>query len=677
MSDLRCLPESYEMKHTIIQVDAISEPTLKQEFDLPNEILEKIFIYATNAKLAYLNRKLYQISKSPLTRSRWLISKYGVSNSMACCWKWRFMRVYFPDLNPDLLINDEYMSQTRSMKKFGEIMRQKFKMRKRCNCRGLLGENLSHEEIQSQNTPNTASSWTRWIQVYYNELIRHGGNFTNQVVQFLYSADDSPDSKFTKCPLERKQMLILAALIDLGANVRSGGDMSLRQAAKWGHLNLVEMLLICGADPNASIARGYRAIRATNHRLQQFSSGLFTWPWERIGGGAPVLGNTTQSPVNLTNPLTPPPAPPGIEQPQANNNNQNIAINNNNNQNVNNNNTRRQKKKENYETILLFQAVRAKNIPLLELLLQPRLIPAARQSLLLNSATLPQPIAQTSELNSPTNSHSTPSNDQNTIPITPNFYLVSRVSYHTLQKCLEEAFSEAGSIFPKRRETGLNICRLLINTGKARPNPRLVQKLLIRASCWRVTLGVRRRFEDLLVLAIESMSRDKLEMCKAYIMRSICEIGSKKSAGALVKRVGRDVVNVWDGIPLYFGVAGANLQVVEYLLSEECRVDTSTFNWKRILTVTFMIFTETFALTVCSLVIILWLMGVIKILIAYIMGTTITFSQPKTNSLRFTIWDQTALTVTAVLSITFLYRLAPLNEMIVSFCKKEGTSEKK
>ncbi|KAJ3070753.1 hypothetical protein HDU99_002609, partial [Rhizoclosmatium hyalinum] len=49
----------------------------------PTEIKERIFILASNGRLAYANKEFNIISSSNLVRALWLIEKYGPDNALA------------------------------------------------------------------------------------------------------------------------------------------------------------------------------------------------------------------------------------------------------------------------------------------------------------------------------------------------------------------------------------------------------------------------------------------------------------------------------------------------------------------------------------------------------------------------------------------------------------------
>ncbi|KAJ1566058.1 seryl-tRNA synthetase, partial [Nowakowskiella sp. JEL0078] len=614
---------------------------------LPLEILEYIFVLSSNSQLAYVNRKLFMLSQSKLTRSRWLIQKYGLEFAISRCWRWRFMRVcgiskngirvqltagesssisnsdesqnsQENDLELDELKtgenNDsinEYSNfrnlNNSRLKNFSEVVKGKLVPMKTwtCQCKAdyktsnssKLKKNIS----QRQNGLRHQSSWTGWLQNLYHEFYFYGGDLANNLVNYFYAADKNtdPSFSFTKCALERRQMLIIAALLDLGANVRSGGDMALRTAAKWGHLNLVELLLICGAHPDILVPiSGPKYLKITKILLQRATGGAFRWPWEIIGGGDP---NDTEEPVT------------SFQTPATNGRFGD-----------------RLEEYSNFQTSLLLQAVRARHIRLLELLLVPRMIPISPPS------NLSEPLSPVT-INA-NNSEHIHQNSQHVCRI-------SKMSHRTLSLCMYEAYKQAGSVFESRRKTGIQICLLIALIGKAKPSSRLVQDVLLRAGLWRLSFGLRKRYEQLLVFSIEYMGDEDFRRSSSSLMRGCCEIGSVTCVQNLVRRAGREnVVNVWDGLPLYASVYNGNLAVTNYLLGEECRADTSLFTWKKTGFILGLIFIEGEGYEAPSLE-----------QVGYLTGLT--------GQNQISIFELTGMAVPSAVTLTMMYRLVPFHQL--------------
>ncbi|KAJ3328117.1 hypothetical protein HDU76_010566, partial [Blyttiomyces sp. JEL0837] len=109
------------------------------------------------------------------------------------------------------------------------------------------------------------------------------------------------------------------------------------------------------------------------------------------------------------------------------------------------------------------------------------------------------------------------------------------------------------------------------------------------------------------------------------LIRSAAEIGSVKVLRQVVQK-GADV-NAWDGFPLYASVYNGNLEATLFLLNE-AHVDTAYFGFRQRCFCIGLILIEFFALAMFSLLVLLWIVG----LITAIKSGTITGSNTSSSS---------------------------------------------
>ncbi|KAJ1341705.1 hypothetical protein BSLG_003726 [Batrachochytrium salamandrivorans] len=133
----------------------------------------------------------------------------------------------------------------------------------------------------------------------------------------------------------------------------------------------------------------------------------------------------------------------------------------------------------------------------------------------------------------------------------------------------------------------------------------MMQDLISRAGLWRVVFGDRTRFSEHLKLCISGLSDLDFQRISAHLLKSCAEIGSPSVIAAILSRGAKtasrsaslpippplplpslpegsgdtvaDLVNVWEGTPLYAAVSSGNIKVTAFLLSvPEIRLEAFT-----------------------------------------------------------------------------------------------------
>ncbi|KAI8812896.1 hypothetical protein BJ742DRAFT_768024 [Cladochytrium replicatum] len=672
------------------------------------------------------------------------------------------------------------------------------------NDRGIAGESLTSANCKCRirgvrsckprnSKPEELTTWTTWLQSWMHQMTGvelEDDEFADEPMpsegtsapslaiflkRFLHGPSSSADyehdgrsATITCCPLERTQILIVAALLDMGADIHAGGDMALRHASRFEHMSLAELLLICGANPEAIVPLNIPFRRKPRRPLEQRRDGdtlttssdleivsnrgsqlthlrsalrsfvagigrfigplrsgvgggdvivapaayqLFAWPPSNAGanntsdGIAQGASDGPHFVIDLTG-ATSSATPVPLQRTLS----------------------RRLGLKPTTE-MLLIQAVKARQVRLVELLVTRRYVTQLVPFILIpeNALSSPGPSSATSpqtavfqDIPEDPMPEPSPSADQSSPvvlpfkisrpchPMIPRHSInqtsaspqvvyrpmirVSCASAGTLTQCLAIAFRDACNIWsPRRRAKGLAVATVLIQRGGAIPSMMLVQDAVSLACTWRLTLGIRHPLAPIVVLAISSMSSADFDQCGAMLMRSCAEIGNVECVRAVVLRGGQDVVNAWDGLPLYCSIYNGNLEVTQYLLGDEAKADPSRINWRRKAFCLGLCVVELFALAMFGLLIGIWGVGIFQAISgisennresgpsATVSGVDNHRVEPPSTGMDNLFGTSGAdLTTAAQLSgmalpsafaFAVMYRLVPLHKMVIALVK--------
>jgi hypothetical protein len=190
---------AYKSRHQH-EIEKAKHSSLKQPSlsDLPFELHEKIFVFASNPALSRVNKTYYTIGASKLTRSAWLEHFYGSNKVLACCWRWRFLRHQF-ELLPGISRSrhSQKVSQSTTTRK-SNISKWK------CQCHAVAAQSPTWDHILHFATNNSG-------QQYHDA-----------------------------CEVENIQLEIVKTLLERGVNVHAGGSYALRIAVRKGHFKLAK-----------------------------------------------------------------------------------------------------------------------------------------------------------------------------------------------------------------------------------------------------------------------------------------------------------------------------------------------------------------------------------------------------------------------------------------------------
>ncbi|KAI8620263.1 hypothetical protein BC830DRAFT_586045 [Chytriomyces sp. MP71] len=328
----RCLPSERDDQDAILAIaedshkkrdeDRASDWMSSHLMRNPPEVLERIFILASNGKLAYVNRKFNQIANSTLIRALWLIERYGPEKVLSLCWRWRFLRRLHMEDTTAAVTKDQ-----REWKVHVEVCARKAEwligpqscLRKRrsgkpCHCQRMAA---LADGIQQVHTDTWWTKARRRLNFHLHE--RRGEQVTFRRGESLISSERVKAATFLfSCEIEQTQILMVLQLLELGASVGAGCDMALRVAARWGHLNLMTVLLERGADPNTIV-------------FFERTVGIKIKNKGKVGGGVPGDKKFVMDPpialidfqnqilvdAGLIAPPIPPPPPPSPEELEA------------------------------------------------------------------------------------------------------------------------------------------------------------------------------------------------------------------------------------------------------------------------------------------------------------------------------------------------------------------------
>ncbi|KAJ3219772.1 hypothetical protein HDU67_009584 [Dinochytrium kinnereticum] len=606
---------------------------------LPIEILERIFILASNPTLALANREFLLLSSSPLVKSRWIIHRYGANEALARCWRWKFM---------DCTLSDVELKAGLKPARAQKKALLSYLKRRCCSCHrdAMVANSLtkdsqtnSGDPVQAETPPVRKNLFQRWWHL--GSMI--SAEMTEKPISTFPS--NKLDRKTIKknpwlkspCDIERSQCFLVANLLELGAFVEGGGNMALRVAARRGHLHLVEMLLQNGADPDARVPLPSNAIVRWMRHANRVGGGVIIAQPSQLPSIPPTSSAINEPIENVITVHTFLQAhlPNGVPAQDAGEVGQGTFW-----------NTQNQPlhplvqgrfgRPGDFKISLLMQAVYANHLPLARVLIRPHKINLGGTRLQVAS-NAQWPVG--APLMNPALAGKT---------------LVARISKRTLQTALREAF----------RASRLEMCRLLIEEGGAIATHDMVHELVSRASTWRLTC-LREKLADYLVLAIKNMTPEDFLHSSASLTRSSAEIGSPRIVQACIER-GADV-NVWEGLPLYASVYNGNLEVTKYLLGNG-GADTNLFGWRQKGFCMGLILIEGFAIGMFSLLVGLWGVGMFQLIQSWVIrGRGSPALSVNSYADGVTVGELTAMAVPSAVALAVMYRLVPFHSMCIAF----------
>ncbi|KAI8853088.1 hypothetical protein BC829DRAFT_440120 [Chytridium lagenaria] len=339
-----------------------------------------------------------------------------------------------------------------------KAMQAYFVRRRKCGC---YARRLTVNEIMQMDVETNAEStgaaahqlrrsflqrWWHLCEILASELTRRRRLlFSLQVVDETV-LKKSPWLK-SPCEIERSQCYLITTLLSLGAVVNGGGNMALRFAARRGHLYLIELLLMNGADPDAWVPVPSNPLIRWARKSHRIGGGVILSAGQEAAPASPSL-NIPQNAIdgiitvdafmqaNLPNDIA-----GGFGQPQQ------------------------------HHSLL------SGHRPLRDILKRK---PDLKVSLLLQAVKA---------------NHILPGEATDKAAHDYGAYPVSRINMHA---ALREAFSESK----------YEMCRVLIEDGGATTTPHMVHELIARASTWRLTIGIREKLTHFLVLAIQHLPEE-------------------------------------------------------------------------------------------------------------------------------------------------------------------------
>ncbi|KAJ3408142.1 hypothetical protein HDV05_005130 [Chytridiales sp. JEL 0842] len=389
------------------------------------------------------------------------------------------------------------------------------------------------------------------------------------------------------CPVEAAQLCIVQHLLEMGADVHAGGNYALRFAARRGHFQLVKLLLVYGANPEAVVP-----IRNKLEGLVRKGG--------KVGGGPMIEGSSKQgvsagpstaihqsSLVTIDNAqlsvdtITPAQnvqsSPPQLPAHYLRNILSSLAsyfplfpI----------ETSSTKPKHPRYKISLLMQAVKANNIPLARLLVSDHVLKVK-----------PPPTVFKIEYAN----HLPPD-----IP-EEDLQYVSKISLTSRKAALAEA------LWLGRIE----MAKLIIEVGGVKPSGWVLQRLLSRAMLWRVLCGFKERLTPSIILCIQHLPEPDLNNLLFLLTRTSCEIGSLTTLQATLEKFPSLDLNIQQGLPLYSTVYNGNLDITHFLLKKEA-VDVSLFGWRQKGFCLGLIVIEGFAMLMFLMLILMWVLGIVR-----------------------------------------------------------------
>ncbi|KAJ3416316.1 hypothetical protein HDV05_002256 [Chytridiales sp. JEL 0842] len=457
------------------------------------------------------------------------------------------------------------------------------------------------------------------------------------------------------CVLEQRQIIIMIHLLHLGAEVHktSSGAYALRKACVYGHLHIVHLLLLHGADadavcvprPTMGVLDGMRrSVSAAasglglggglwgetawggsvwDVQVQEENSGgvtgrLQTQPWALFGVVPPQqqqLAPPLQAPAEVNTQTLQAEAPqqPNIFARRVGS----LSL---------------WTSPAKMKVSLLLQAVRANHVNLAELLVTRRPILPSPTTPLHNSITSPTPSISS-----------------------------TKISPAVLEEALWEALNS--SYF--------EMARVLMEKGEAVPTPAMVRELIARASTLRLTLGIRERYTRLISLSISRLPLPAFQRIEPTLVRSSAEIGSVTLLRTCFHRGANP--DEADGVALYASCYNGNIEVTRYLL-REAGASTRYFNWRKKGFCLALMSMELLALGMFGMLVGVWgygmIMGSKAIAEGRVSGELGGFIVDPFGSGAdgISIWELSAMTLPSAIAVFIMYTLVPLHRIFGAFC---------
>ncbi|KAH6590830.1 hypothetical protein BASA61_005117 [Batrachochytrium salamandrivorans] len=230
----------------------------------------------------------------------------------------------------------------------------------------------------------------------------------------------------------------------------------------------------------------------------------------------------------------------------------------------------------------------------------------------------------------------------------------------------------------------LDIADVLIHDTATASTVEMMQDLISRAGLWRVVFGDRTRFSEHLKLCISGLSDLDFQRISAHLLKSCAEIGSPSVIAAILSRGAKtasrsaslpippplplpslpegsgdtvaDLVNVWEGTPLYAAVSSGNIKVTAFLLSvPEIRLEAFTRT-------RFMYCFGVLAIEAGVLALFATLVGVMLFWIAAAVQGG--YSIMATDVQGVSLAQMAGMTLLSWLAVTVMYHLAPFHHIL-------------
>ncbi|KAK5672788.1 hypothetical protein QVD99_000283 [Batrachochytrium dendrobatidis] len=667
----------------------------RKNLHLPLEIISCIGILSSNPHLSTINRAFYQVASNNHYRAKWLLYRYSQAEAMAMMWNYKFMHC----------VNG----------KCG------------CKCDKVA---VRASQYQTQSNHQWPFSWNALCNLAQFTCQKESFLQISELVQPLHDAahqhlDTRPTIPIPQkpqtasiCPLEKYQMELLSCLAYYGGDISSVYNLTLCMAVQYGHLNLVALVLLLGANPEARIGRHrlstarispYKsalALKEATYKLNLFFESKQMLPhynlrqkqfsryrhnqYFRDSGSAPpslnpqnsqhivpyhfilaeqshiniaVIGNTFDWNTTTTHALD--------------NSNQNHETSQNLDSLVSENDANSfrafttvpdEVNLENpnalfrvgvaslfpddsweYDADILrsifYQAVFSHHIPLIRILLglDTTILDETRQRLQSQNSWFKTKIKR------------------------------GKVSYKTLSAALSCALAQ----------NHIDIANILIKEAGVSASIEMVQSIITRAGIWRVCLGNRSRFANHLKLCIQSLNETDFQRTAAHMLKSSIELGVPGAAEAIISRcvkneemhrltypftstpgvsvssleqTSADLINAWNGLPLYASVYSGNPEATAYLLSFPS-IRVSTFTVKRLRHCLWVLGIEMFVFV---------LFMVLVCMLGYWIGITLQAGDDSIamNRQGSSLAQLGGMALVSLLAIFIMYRFVPFHRIV-------------
>nr|KAJ3419298.1 hypothetical protein HK105_007119 [Polyrhizophydium stewartii] len=671
---------------------------------LPVEILTRICVLSGNPSLALVSRKFNAVTRSTHYRARWLLQTYGADAALALAWNHGLLHVGVDGRAGCSCSRDASREVAAEL----HDSNQPAQTRWRALCRAVRGigrglgpavpagqpELVAHERGDYADLDAAGDTARNSAASPMLALPLAGSTASASAEQLSASAGAVADSgrawgQSPRCPLERKQVQLVACLLHHGARVQSFNHMALCMAAQYGHLHLVALIMSFGGDPEAVLGRKrllqhptamkdtYRFLRGKGVRwplgefrrkrikdviLQQKFLGLLPGHLPDLSLAAMLISATAAAasagaaaenatvidvddasasgeippqppqPPNQAQTVDAPPAAPLVIP-------ENIDLN---------------------QPDTLFELGGAQLFSEIEweydadvvqsLFYQAvlrRHVPLARMLLGLDTPLASSESATFSAIRSGTvrtAARTSTRDDQNT--------RLKRLSRKTISAALGCALSH----------NHLDVAEMLINEGGASTTIEILQEVMARAGLWRLVLGLRHRFSRHLVIAVSGLSDLDFRRISSHLFKSCCEIGSLGAVREVLRRSAvvdnlAEVLNSWDGLPLYASVYSGNTEVSSYL-ARLPETDVGLFTGNKIGFCAGLMAAETVAIVMFGSLVVVWAYWAVRSV-----QSSAVFDGPDDQGVSLA--QLTGIALPSGIAISVMYHLVPLHRMVL------------